>query len=54
MQRAVLFHVRIIEDWVTNPDAERDGEALRLSRHEVIKADPRKPVSLSAYSPIGG
>ncbi|WDI99442.1 hypothetical protein JH295_08855 [Xanthomonas campestris pv. incanae] len=53
-QRAVLFHVRIIEDWVTNPDAERDGEALRLSRHEVIKADPRKPVTLSAYSPIGG
>lgn len=53
-QRAVLFHVRIIEDWVTNPDAGRDGEALRLSRHEVIKADPRKPVSLSAYSPIGG
>ncbi|MCC5088683.1 hypothetical protein [Xanthomonas campestris] len=53
-QRAVLFHVRIIEDWVTNPDAERDGEALRLSRHEVIKADPRKPVTLSAYSPLGG
>ncbi|UOS97731.1 hypothetical protein LZZ50_14435 [Xanthomonas arboricola] len=50
-RRAFLFHKRVIEAWELNTDDTPDADALRLSEHKEIKADPRKPIALSAYTP---
>ncbi|NJB79636.1 hypothetical protein [Xanthomonas arboricola] len=50
-RRAFLFHKRVIEAWELNSDDTPDADALRLSEHKEIKADPRKPVLLSDYTP---
>lgn len=50
-RRAFLFHKRVIEAWELNTDDAPDADALRLSEHKEIKADPRKPVLLSDYTP---
>ncbi|PPU55117.1 hypothetical protein NYR95_14045 [Xanthomonas dyei] len=48
---AFLFHKRVIEAWELNTDDTPDADALRLSEHKEINADPRKPVLLSDYTP---
>nr|WP_267191156.1 hypothetical protein [Xanthomonas dyei] len=50
-RRAFLFHKRVIEAWELNTDDTPDADALRLSEHKEINADPRKPVLLSDYTP---
>ncbi|EGD10342.1 hypothetical protein [Xanthomonas vesicatoria] len=51
-RRAFVFHKRVIEAWELNTDDRPDADALRLSEHKEIKADPRKPVLLSDYTPV--
>ncbi|WAH66132.1 hypothetical protein [Xanthomonas hortorum] len=46
-----FFHKRVRESWEMNTDDRPDADAMRMSEHTEIKADPRKPVSLSAYTP---
>lgn len=46
-----VFHKRVIEVWEMNTQDTPDAQALRLSEHKEIAADPRKPVLLSAYRP---
>ncbi|AZR24915.1 hypothetical protein [Xanthomonas vasicola] len=50
-RRAFVFHKRVIEAWEMNTRDTPDVDALRLSEHKEIAADPRKPVLLSAYTP---
>ncbi|MEA9586309.1 hypothetical protein VC279_08400 [Xanthomonas sp. WHRI 10064A] len=50
-RRAFLFHKRVIEAWELNANDAPDADALRLSEHKEINADPRKPVLLSDYTP---
>ncbi|CAE1137013.1 hypothetical protein [Xanthomonas euroxanthea] len=47
----VFFHKRVLEGWEMNSDDSPDVDALRMSEHKEIKADPRKPIALSAYNP---
>ncbi|KPL48407.1 hypothetical protein XAXN_14010 [Xanthomonas axonopodis] len=42
---------RVIEAWEMNTQDTPDTDALRLSEHKEIAADPRKPVLLSAHTP---
>ncbi|CAE6783168.1 hypothetical protein XA1311A_24530 [Xanthomonas arboricola] len=46
-----LFHKRVLESWEMNTDNAPDADAMRMSEHKEIKADPRKPIALSAYTP---
>ena len=46
-----FFNKRVTESWEMNTDDRPDADAMRMSEHTEIKADPRKPVSLSAYTP---
>ncbi|PKV12233.1 hypothetical protein [Xanthomonas prunicola] len=51
-RRAFVFHKRVIEAWEINTQDTPDADALRLSEHKEIAADPRRPVLLSAYTPV--
>ncbi|CAE6782791.1 hypothetical protein [Xanthomonas arboricola] len=46
-----FFHKRVLESWEMNTDNAPDADAMRMSEHKEIKADPRKPIALSAYTP---
>ncbi|UIE45240.1 hypothetical protein KOJCDNHJ_03208 [Xanthomonas citri pv. punicae] len=48
---AVVFHKRVIDVWEMDTQDTPDADALRLSEHKEIAADPGKPVLLSAYTP---
>lgn len=50
---AVVFHKRVIDVWEmdTQDTPDADADALRLSEHKEIAADPGKPVLLFAYTP---
>lgn len=37
-----------------NAEDTPDADAMRMSEHTEIKADPRKPIALSAYTPAAG
>ncbi len=50
-RRAFVLHKRVIEAWEMNAQDTPDADALRLSEHKEIAADPRRPILLSAYTP---
>ncbi|AAW76406.1 hypothetical protein [Xanthomonas oryzae] len=50
-RRACVFHKRVIEAWEMNTQDTPDADALRLSEHKEIAADPRRQILLSAYTP---
>jgi len=49
--RTFVWHNRISESWRLNDDTRPDAEALVSDGRKVTRADPRKPIMLSAYVP---
>ena len=49
--RGFVWHNRIYESWRLNDDPRPNAEALVSDGRRVWRADPRRPVTLSAYVP---
>jgi hypothetical protein len=49
--RGFVWHNRIFESWQLNNDTGPNAEALVSDGRHVWRADPRRPVTLSAYVP---
>jgi len=52
--RSFVWHNRIFESWRMNDDTRPNAAALVSDGRRIWRADPRRPVTLSAYLPQRG